>query len=124
MKKILKPQFYFLIVFYTYMSLSKPGADLVSTYNDLFLHFIGYAILINSSLIAFGIKSKKINMFIYLFSYSFVIELIQHFIPYREFSLLDLMANALGLFVGLIIGLTILRLLHRTGLISFLGPQS
>ena len=124
MKKILKPQFYFLIVLYTYMSLSKPGADLASPYNDLFLHFIGYAILINSGLLAFGTKSKKINMFIYLFSYSFAIELIQHFIPYREFSLLDLMANALGLFVGLIIGLTILRLLHRTGLISFLGPQS
>ena len=92
-KKMFKPQFYLLIVFYIYMSLSKPGADLVSSYNDLILHFIGYAVLINSSLLAYGIKSKKINRFIYLFSFSFALEVIQHFIPHREFSFLDLINN-------------------------------
>jgi VanZ family protein len=123
-KKMFKPQFYFLIVFYIYMSLSKPGADLASSYNDLILHFIGYAILINSSLLAYGISSKKINRFIYLFAFSFTMEIIQHFVPYREFSFLDLMANALGLFIGLIIGLTTFRLLQRTGIIAFFTPQS
>jgi len=52
-------------------------------------------------------------MFILLFLYSFFIEIIQYFIPYRDFSLLDLAANGLGLFTGQIVGLTVLRLIDK-----------
>ena len=124
LKKCFKLQFYFFIVFYIFMSLSKPDVLLTFSYNDLFLHFIGYAVLINSALIAYGIKSKKINIVIYLFAFSFTMEIIQYFLPYRDFSFLDLVANGVGLIIGLIVGLTTLRLLHRTGLIALFTSQS
>jgi VanZ family protein len=72
----------------------------------------------NSALLAFGEQSKKIHLFIYLFAFSLLMELIQHFIPYRHFSFADLLANGLGLFIGQIIGLTIKKLLHKTGFLS------
>ena len=110
MKKV---QFHLLIILYTWLGVAPTDSIFIASFNDLLLHFAGYIILMNSCIFAYGTKVGKAAMFGLLLLYSFGIEIIQYFIPYREFSLVDLLANALGLIVGQIIGLTVLRLSER-----------
>lgn len=108
-----KFQFYLLLVIYTWLGVTRTDSLPIANYNDLLLHFSGYVVLMNSCLFAYGTRLGKAAMFGLLLLYSFSIEVIQYFIPYREFSLLDLLANALGLITGQVIGLTALRLMER-----------
>ena len=110
MKKV---QFHLLIILYTWLGVAPTDSIFIASFNDLLLHFAGYIILMNSCIFAYGTKVGKAAMFGLLLLYSFGIEIIQYFIPYREFSLVDLLANALGLIVGQIVGLTVLRLSER-----------
>lgn len=110
MKKL---QFYLLLIIYTWLGVVRTDSLPVPIYNDLLIHFTGYIILMNSCLFAYGAGPGKASMFSLLLLYSFGIEVIQYFIPYRDFSLLDLLANGLGLIAGQIIGLTVLRLIER-----------
>lgn len=110
---IIKLQFYLMLIVYTYLGLSRQDGTYFASYNDLLMHFSGYVVLINSCLLAFGNKADKVSMVLSLFAYSLMIEIIQYFLPYRDFSVLDLLANGLGLFVGQIFGLTIISLLIR-----------
>lgn len=110
MKKL---QFYLLLIIYTWLGVARTDSLPIPTFNDLLMHFSGYVILMNSCLFAYGTRPSKAAMFSLLLLYSFGIEVIQYFIPYRDFSLLDLVANGLGLIIGQIIGLTALRLTER-----------
>ncbi|AFV00216.1 VanZ family protein [Simiduia agarivorans] len=93
-------QFFVMLALYTWAGLTaNPGTTLASA-NDLALHFAGYviagiAIGLHRPALAFGWQ------FAFLFSYSFGIECLQHFLPYRTFDLLDLLANGAGILVGL-----------------------
>jgi VanZ family protein len=100
-------------VIYTWLGVARTDSMVIASYNDLFMHFAGYIILMNSCLLAYGARPRKAVMFGLLLLYSFMIEVIQYFLPYREFSLLDLLANSLGLITGQILGLTAARLLER-----------
>ena len=91
-------QFYCLLAVYTYMGLSKSGAELAVHVSDKLLHFSGYVIFIISAMIAY--RKRHRLMFILLFGYSVMIELIQYFLPYRSFELMDIVANVSGLIVG------------------------
>lgn len=86
------------------MGLSRSGADLATTLNDKLLHFTGYIIFIISAMIAFRIRHGYI--FICLFAYSVMIEVIQYFLPYRTFSVMDILANLAGLFAGSVMWMT------------------
>ena len=59
-----------------------------------FLAFYGLALLADFSFRATG---YGLNKALPLLGYGLLIEIIQHFIPYRDFSLPDLGADALGL---------------------------
>lgn len=95
-------QFFVMLCLYTWAGLTpSPGATLANA-NDLALHFSGYviagmAIGLHRPGAAFGWQ------FLVLFSYSFAIECIQHFIPNRAFDPLDLAANGSGIVVGLLL---------------------
>ena len=102
-----------MIILYTWLGVAPTDSLFIASFNDLLLHFAGYIVLMNSCLLAYGTRAGKAQMFGLLLLYSFGIEVIQYFIPYREFSLLDLLANALGLIAGQIIGLTVLNLMER-----------
>ena len=108
-----KPQFYLLLAIYTWLGVIPTDTLYIAGYNDKLLHFSGYIVLMNSCLLAYGTRPRKSVMFGLLLLYSFTIEVIQYFLPWREFSLLDLLANALGLFTGQLLGLTAVRLIHR-----------
>lgn len=105
-------QFYCLLAVYTYMGLSRSGAELAVTVSDKLLHFSGYVIFIISAMIAFRIR--HIYIFILLFAYSVLIELIQYFLPYRSFEGLDILANLSGLIVGSILWTGGKRFITRT----------
>lgn len=111
-----KPQFYLLLLIYTWLGVAPTESIYIASYNDKLMHFTGYIILMNSCLFAYGTRPGKAVMFFSLLLYSFMIEVIQYFLPYREFSLLDLLANGLGLVIGQVFGLTVARLMEKYNL--------
>lgn len=104
-------QFYCLLAVYTYMGLSRSGSELTSVASDKLLHFSGYIIFIISAMFAF--KKHHGFLFILLFSYSVMIEVIQYFLPYRTFESMDILANLSGLTVGSILWLGGRRIITR-----------
>ena len=45
------------------------------------------------------------KIFFYTSIFGFLIEVIQYFLPYRSWELLDLLANEIGIFIGVIIAI-------------------
>ncbi len=94
---------YILYVFIiTYFSLTPVQHKISESIWDKASHFIAYLILV----ILIRIVHVRFNYFtcvITCFSYSFIIECIQYFIPDRCFSILDMLANLLGTVLGAII---------------------
>ncbi len=98
-----------------YLSVSMPDEQsLIASLWDKFSHAAGYFTLVLMLDFAYrpalhiGAKSSAI------LAYSIGIECIQFFIPYREFSLLDILANATGIGIFLI-----LRILAKYTIPSF-----
>ncbi len=93
---------YILII--TYLSLTPTEHKVLESLNlwDKASHFIAYMILF---IIVKKVhtKSNYLTCAIICFVYSFILECIQHFIPNRYFDILDLLANALGAVLGVII---------------------
>ena len=104
-------QFYCLLAVYTYMGLSRSGAELATTLSDKLLHFSGYVIFIISAMLAF--RKRLGIMFILLFAYSVVIEITQYFLPYRTFEFMDILANLSGLVFGSILWVGGKRIITR-----------
>ena len=95
--------FYILYVFIiTYFSLTPVEHKISESIWDKASHFIAYMLL--------AIFVKKVHIrFSYIicvitcFSYSFIIECIQYFIPNRQFDILDMLANLLGAVLGVVL---------------------
>lgn len=101
-------QFYFLLVIYTYLGLIPYPANSVPVFNDLAMHFSGYAVA------AFSISFARPQWAFWqraalLIAYSFAIEVGQYFNPPRTFSLADMLANSSGVILGLCIVLLLTR---------------
>lgn len=103
-------QFWLFLLYCTYLSLTpSPNEELIETFSDKFLHCIGYLLLILSCNLAYRPNrylSLKVTL---LFCYSVAIEITQHFIPNRGFSIGDLLANLSGLLIGALL----ISLFHR-----------
>lgn len=92
----LRAQFIILLATATYLSLtSSQGVISVNTW-DKALHFIGWAGLYGSLQLAFLFRASSLRAASSLLFYSFVIEIAQ-FYTGRTFSLLDLLANGVGI---------------------------
>ena len=97
-----------IIVFFgiTILSLLPPKSGMEIQSNDKINHFIAYATFAFCGLSAY--RGSKIGRFLLFFvGYGLFLEWMQGFVPGREQSLLDALANTIG--VG--IGWTIFRLL-------------
>ena len=90
--------FYCLLAVYTYLGLSRSGAELTTVASDKLLHFSGYVIFILVAMFAY--RKRHARLFLLLFAYSVLIEVIQYFLPYRSFEVMDILANLSGLVVG------------------------
>ncbi len=95
-------QFLALLVVFTLLGLASAPQETVGNYNDKLMHFTGYLIAGLSISLAWR-RSLWSHRACFLLAYSTAIECLQYFLPTRSFSLLDIVANTAGLFLGLII---------------------
>lgn len=92
-----KSQFWLFIIFSCYFSLIPHPTDILEKASDKLLHAAGYFLLFVSCDIAYRNHSRLAGRISVLFTFSLTMEILQHFIPNRHFSLLDLLANIAGL---------------------------
>lgn len=94
-------QFYVLLVIYTYLGLTPHPENSIPVFNDLLMHFAGYSVAAIS--ISFARPTWPFwQRAALLIIYSIAIEIAQYFNPPRTFSGMDILANACGVFLGLL----------------------
>lgn len=93
-------QFILLLVIYTFLSLSPAPGESIPLYNDKLMHFSGYLVAGLSISFAWPL-SQWWHKALFLLAYSTAIEVIQHFLPTRSFSYMDMLANTSGIALGL-----------------------
>ncbi len=96
-------QFWLFLFFCSYLSLTPAPPTVMLSFSDKLLHSVGYMALYLSCSVAYPQSILTIRKLTLLLSYSIMIEVFQHFIPNRGFSLFDILANACGLILGLIL---------------------
>ena len=95
--------FIILIIAITLLSLLPPKSDFELGKSDKLNHFLAYAILS----LNFGFISTKIRSYFigipFLITYGLLIEFFQGFVPGRDPSFYDALANFVGVFSGFFI---------------------
>jgi len=98
----LKTSLVFVIIGIAYLSLSPTETIVVG--NDKISHFIAYsALMFNVGLLTFPKKKSFLFGILFCLLLGILIEFIQHFVPGRVMSGLDIVANSLGVFIGVIV---------------------
>lgn len=88
--------FYSALVLGSALAFSPSGNALHQHMNDKLLHGIGFVIMAFLAHAAHP-RAKTIYAVLGLVLFGFLIELVQAFLPYRSFSLWDLLADVIGL---------------------------
>jgi VanZ family protein len=85
-----------------YLSLKSPNGGVNVQLNDKVGHFIGYGVLSLNTFLVFGFKPirKGILLIIGLLGMGASLEGLQGFVPGREVSGLDIVANSIGVAIG------------------------
>jgi VanZ family protein len=85
-----------------YLSLKSPNGGVNIQLNDKVGHFIGYGVLSLNTFLVFGFRSKLQTTLILflLIGIGFLMEWLQGFVPGREVSGLDIVANSIGVAIG------------------------
>lgn len=109
-----------VIIGIAYLSLTPSETIVVG--NDKISHFIAYSVLMfNAGLITISSKQKFILTIILCLSYGALIEVGQYFVPGRFMSSYDMVANALGVLIGIFLTLLlskpVLKFLRTTKII-------
>jgi len=104
MQKLLGPLFYrfalgaaFCAI--TYLALTSKDIPVAGNINDKINHLAAFytlALLVDFSWPKSGFRAAKACS---LLGYGLAIEIVQYFLPYRSFSLFDLGADAVGMFI-------------------------
>lgn len=80
-----------LILIFSVVPAAKSGMN-----SGLGAHVSGYAVLSFSAVLflrARAVRQLYLKAFLFAGSYGFLIEMIQYFIPYRQFDLFDILVN-------------------------------
>ncbi len=97
--------FWFIIIMYL-MIFYKSNTNIITyPYSDKIIHFILFfvqSMFITKTYIARNFKSDKLmpKIIFYFLIFCFSVELIQIYLPYRSFELLDLTSNLIGSISG------------------------
>jgi VanZ family protein len=85
-----------------YLSLKSPNGGVNVQLNDKVGHFIGYGVLSLNTFLVFGFKPirKGILLVFGLLGMGAILEVLQGFVPGREVSGLDIIANSIGVAIG------------------------
>ena len=105
--------FYAAVAMTSFMAFVALDVDAVQTQWDKFNHFF----CVFRFIVTFRPRVPESRNLVYtkiiaLFIYGLLIEAIQYFIPGRQFSLLDILANAIGLLAYLTVRPLFLLLIH------------
>jgi VanZ family protein len=117
---ILRVSLVIVIIGIAYLSLTPSETIIVG--NDKISHFIAYAVLMfNAGLITYKIKKSFYLSIILCLIYGALIEAGQHFVPGRFMSGYDMVANASGVMIGVVLTIIlfkpVIRLLQSTRII-------
>jgi len=85
-----------------YLSVKSPNGGVNVQINDKVGHFIGYGVLSCNTFMVFCFKNKAITLQLLfaLIAIGVILEWVQGFVPAREVSALDVVANAIGVALG------------------------
>ncbi len=97
--------FWFIIIIYLMIFYKSTTNITTFPYSDKIIHFILFFVqstLITKTYIARNFKSDKLipKIIFYFLIFCFSVELIQIYLPYRSFELLDLTSNLIGSLSG------------------------
>jgi VanZ family protein len=85
------------LVVIMYLATTPRSYPLVEDLNDKVSHILAFGALALLGDFSFPTEKFGIKKFLWLLSYGLLIEFVQYFLPYRSASLLDLIADCLGL---------------------------
>lgn len=110
---IYKILFFSALIAIEYLATTSLHIEIVETLWDKFNHFFAFATLMVLLTLAYG-HLTQLQRVTLLFAFGVQIELVQAFLPSRYFSLLDIVADAIGIAVGIVI----VELLKRFSLLK------
>ena len=94
-------QFFVLTGYATWLSVTPQPGEVLEVFWDKPLHTLGWLALCLSLRLALPFHHSIHPAAAWLFAYSILIEVIQHFVPSRQFSVLDILANGAGILLAL-----------------------
>jgi len=83
-----------------FLATTPLACPIVSVINDKLNHVAAFFMLAMLTDFSFPETKNRLALLLALLSYGVAIEIIQHFLPWRTFSLLDVAADALGIACG------------------------
>jgi len=85
-----------------YLAVTPQELEVVKNSWDKLNHFVAFFVLY--VLLTFTFRKIDIfHRFIISLTFGFFIEIIQYLLPNREFSLLDILANGIGIVLGILV---------------------
>lgn len=101
-QKALRLLFLFELLGIIYLSLKSPNGGVNVQLNDKVGHFIGYGVLSLNTFLVFGfnLQRKGSLLIMGLVGMGIILEGLQGFVPGREVSGLDIVANSIGVAIG------------------------
>jgi VanZ family protein len=102
---------YILLV--TALSLVPTPVASSGMYSDKIAHLLAYGVMGVLAFLSAKSKMGRIYLFALIFSLGLVLEIFQNYIPGRDMSLLDILANTAGSALGYLLGWLILFSLKK-----------
>ncbi|MBD3823204.1 MAG: VanZ family protein [Epsilonproteobacteria bacterium] len=99
---IYKAAFFLCLIAIEYLATTSLHIEIVETLWDKFNHFFAFATLMVLLTLAYG-HLTQLQRVALLLAFGIQIELVQAFLPSRYFSLLDVVADTIGIAVGIVI---------------------
>ena len=115
-KRIFQLVFASLILLSLYLSLTPVSSSVPMLWNDKLIHFMSYFVLMLTLDFSCCSGRQLVVKSVFILFYSGLIEYGQSFVPGRDMSLSDLVANASGVFLFVLL----VPLIKRNGLYSYL----
>lgn len=113
MTKLFGLMFFVCLVSIEYLATTTREIEMVSAMWDKSNHFIAFFVLY--ILLSLAYKNMKLYIkIVLLLVFALQIEIVQHFIEGRFFSLMDVVADAIGITIGIIV----LNYLQRVKLLA------
>ena len=111
-EKLNRVLFFIALVGVEYLATTSRHIPLVESLWDKFNHFFAFAVLY--VLLSFGFVTLRFwHKAVLLLLFGMQIEIVQSFLPSRYFSLLDVVADSIGIVIGAVVYVVTLRYLPR-----------